>query len=162
MDHVPLLSRRGGTEWSMVRGPWSINIYMPYLKPLVTLDFWFNTNPPPFIAPVFIGLGILLATILAAGIVMKWFAYKKRGNPPLHRVFSRLGRAEITIALIGLFLYFVSYEQTPVASARFWWIILSVAAIVWKVYIVANIMKRYPAEKKALAEKQAREKYLPK
>jgi hypothetical protein len=135
---------------------------MSYLKPLITLSFWFNTNPPPFIAPIMIGLGILLIIILGAGIVEKWFAYNKRSNPPLHRILSRLGRAEIAIALIGLFLYFVSYEQTPVASARFWWLILFVAAVVWKVYIVRDITKRYPVEKKAFAERLAREKYLPK
>ncbi len=135
---------------------------MSYLKPLITLSFWFNTNPPPFIAPIMIGLGVLLAVILLAGIVCKWFAWKKRVNPPLHRVLSRIGRAELTIALIGLFLYFVSYEQTPVASARFWWLILAVAAVVWKVYIIRDIMKRYPVEKNALAERLAREKYLPK
>jgi hypothetical protein len=135
---------------------------MQYLKPLITLSFWFNTNPPPFIMPVFIGLGALIAVILAFGIVIKWLAWKKRSNPPLHRVLSRLGRAEITVALIGFFLYFVSYEQITVVSARFWWLILFIVAAVWKVYIFLDFRKRYPIEKQALVERQAREKYLPK
>jgi hypothetical protein len=135
---------------------------MSYLKPLITLNFWFNTNPPPFVAPVFIGLGIFLAVVFVAGIVVKWFAYAKRGNPPLHRVLSRLGRALISVSLVGAFFYFVSYEQTPVVSARFWWLILLAAAIVWKVFIILDIIKRYPIEKKARVERLAREKYLPK
>ncbi len=135
---------------------------MSYLKPLVTLNYWFNANPPSFIGPVFLILGILLIVIFVAGIVVKWFAWKKRGNPPLHRVLSRLGRAEIAVALIGGFLYFVSYEQTPVVSMRFWWLVLLVAAIIWKVFIILDILKRYPVEKKARLERLEREKYLPK
>jgi hypothetical protein len=135
---------------------------MSYLKPLATLNYWFNTNPPPFIGSVFLVLGILLIVIFVAGIIVKWFAWKKRGNPPLHRVLSRLGRALISTALIGGFFYFVSYEQTPVVSARFWWIVLLVAAIVWKVFIILDILKRYPVEKKARFERLEREKYLPK
>jgi len=135
---------------------------MSYLKPLVTLNYWFNVNPPSFIGPVFLILGILLIVIFVAGIVVKWFTWKKRGNPPLHRVLSRLGRAEIAVALIGGFLYFVSYEQTPVVSMRFWWLVLLVAAIVWKVFIILDILKRYPVEKKARLERLEREKYLPK
>ena len=135
---------------------------MQYLKPLLTLNYWFNTNPPPFVAPVFLGLGIVLAVIFVAGIVIKWFGFKLRGNPPLHRVLSRLGRACISIALLGGFLYFVSYEQTPVVSMRFWWLVLLVVAIIWKIFILLDILKRYPVEKKARLERLEREKYLPK
>ena len=135
---------------------------MQYLKPLITLNYWFNTNPPSFIGPVFLVLGILLIVVFVVGVVVKWYAWKKRGNPPLHRVLSRLGRAEIAVALIGGFLYFVSYEQTPVVSMRFWWLVLLVAAIIWKVIFLLKILKRYPVEKKARLERLEREKYLPK
>ena len=126
------------------------------------MNFWLNTNPPPFVAPVFIGLGVFLAIVFLAGIVIKWFGFKLRGNPPLHRVLSRVGRAYISIALLGAFLYFVSYEQTPVVSMRFWWLVLLAIAIVWKIFILLDIFKRYPAEKKARLERLEREKYLPK
>jgi len=107
-------------------------------------------------------LGALVAVIFVGGIVIKWFGYKKRNNPPLHRVLSRLGKAEIYVGLIGALLYFFSYEQISLVSARFWWILLAAMAIVWKTYIVIDIMKRYPIEKKALADRLAKEKYLPK
>jgi hypothetical protein len=134
---------------------------MQYLKPLITLNFWFNTNPPAFVPPVFLGLGILLVVIFIAGIVIKWYGYKLRSNPPLHRVLSRIGRADIAIALIGGFLYFVSYEQIKLVSMRFWWLLLFVAATVWAVFIVLDILKRYPVEKKVRAERLEKEKYLP-
>lgn len=135
---------------------------MQYLKPLITLNFWFNTNPPSFVPPVFLGLGILLIVIFIVGIVIKWYGYKLRSNPPLHRVLSRIGRADIAIAVIGGFLYFVSYEQIQFVSMRFWWLLLFVAAIVWAVFIVLDILKRYPVEKKVRAERMEKEKYLPK
>ena len=134
---------------------------MSYLKPLLSLSYWFNLNPAPFIKPVLIGLGIALAVLLVGGFIVKWIGYKARKNPPLHRVLSRIGRALISIALAGGLFYFFSYEQTRFVSARFWWLVILLGAIVWKVFIIIDIWKRYPREKAALAAKIEREKYLP-
>jgi hypothetical protein len=135
---------------------------MQYFKPLITLDFWFNVSPPPFVKPVFIGLGILLAVFLVEGVLVKWAAFKKRGNPPLYRILARLGRADLYIAFLGGFLYFVAYEQIRFISMRFWWLLLAAGAIYWKTLILRDRLKRYPLEKRAFAERVAKEKYLPK
>lgn len=134
---------------------------MSYLKPLITLDFWFNPNPPSLSTVGFAVLGILILAIFACGVAMKIVGRLRRANPPLHRVLARAGRAEITIAVIGAVLFFLDYEMIMFVSARFWWLLLAVGAIVWKVFIIKDALKRYPAEKKALAERMAREKYLP-
>ena len=135
---------------------------MPYLKPLITLGFWFGLNPAPFIAPVFVGLGVFLLALLVAGIIVKALGVKARKNPPLHRVYSRVGRISLTVSIIGLILFFFSYEQISLVSARFWWGLLAVGTIVWVVLAARDMRKKYPAEKKLLADRLAREKYLPK
>ncbi len=135
---------------------------MSYVKPLLSLDYWFNLNPAPFIKPVFIGLGIALVVLLVGGLIVKWIGYKTRKNPPTHRILSRIGRALISIALAGGLIYFFSYEQTRLVSARFWWLVILLGAIVWKVFILIDIWKRYPREKAAFADRLNREKYLPK
>jgi hypothetical protein len=134
---------------------------MQYLQPLITLDFWFASNPPLFVRPVFIGLGILLIVLFAAGAAVKYLSYRSRKNPPLHRVLSRVGRAVLTVSFTGLVLYFLSYEQIPYVSARYWWILLFALAAVWTVLIAMDFLKNFPLEKRALLEKQAKEKYLP-
>jgi hypothetical protein len=135
---------------------------MSYLQPLITLSFWFNGNPPPLLYPIFIGLGVLIILLFLEGGVTKWLSWKQRKNPPLHRVLSRWGRAALTIAAIGAVLFFFTFEQIPFVSARFWWGLLLIGGIVWKVFIIKDIRKRYPAEKSAMVERLAKEKYLPK
>lgn len=135
---------------------------MPNLQPLITLNYWFSLSPQPFIRSVFIGLGILLIILWVEGAVTKWFAWKERKNPPLHRILSRWGRCALTLAAIGTLFFFFDYEQTPMVSARFWWLLLLVVAIVWKVYIIIDFRKRYPKEKAERDARLAKEKYMPK
>lgn len=134
---------------------------MQYLKPLITLSFWFNGNPPPFVRPVWIGLGILIVIIFVGGGVVKYFSYRSRQNPPLHRILSRIGRAVLWVGGIALLLYFFSYEQIPYISVRYWWALLAVGGAIWAVFITKDSIKRYPIEKRVLTERQAKGKYLP-
>lgn len=100
--------------------------------------------------------------MFTGGIVVKWLGHRARKNPPLHRVLSRIGRALLSLSVVGGFLFFFSYEQIYLASARFWWAVVMLWAIVWFVFIIRGIIKNYPREKTALIEKNKREKYLPK
>ncbi len=135
---------------------------MQYLKPLITWSFWTNAYPPSLSRIFFIILGVLALAFAVAGTVAKVLALRNRRNPPLYRVYSRVGRFALSIGAVGLLLCFFSYEQIPYVSARYWWLLLAVGGIVWAVFIVKDFLKRYPLEKRALLEKLAKEKYLPK
>jgi drug/metabolite transporter (DMT)-like permease len=133
---------------------------MSYLKPLITLNYWFNLNPAPFVPLVWNILGILIILFLIASAVLKYLSYRYRKYPPAHRVFSRLGRAGLWVSVIAIFFYFFNFESLPTLSARFWWALIFIGAVVWKAMILLDTKKRYPLEKKVFLEKKEREKYL--
>jgi len=135
---------------------------MSYLQPLITFGYWFNPTGAPFAGWAAIIVAVLIALIFAEGLAAKYVGYRSRRNPPLYRVLSRWGRAALWIAAIGAVLFGFTYEQIPYVSARFWWLLLIAGALWWKIAILVDIRTRYRVEKAALAEKQAREKYLPK
>jgi len=135
---------------------------MPNLQPLVTFGYWFSKTGAPFVGWAAIIVAALIVLIFAEGIVLKYIGYRSRRNPPLYRILSRWGRAALWIAVIGAVLFGFTYEQIPYVSARFWWPLLIAGALWWKIAILIDLRTRYRREKAALAEKQAREKYLPK
>jgi hypothetical protein len=135
---------------------------MSYFKPLLTFGYWFGKTGAPFVGRAMIVVAALIVLALVAGLVFKYIGYRSRRNPPLYRVLSRAGRAALWIAVIGAVLFGFTYEQIPYVSARFWWLLLIAGAIWWKIAILIDWRTRYRREKAALAERRAKEKYLPK
>jgi hypothetical protein len=135
---------------------------MNLLRPLISFTYWFNLTPAPIVPAVFSILGIFLLVLLIAGIVVRVWAGSKRKNPPLFRIVSRIGRAAISLAVLGGVLYALSYERVYALSARVGWVLLLAGGIVWVVFIVRDLRTRYPREAVAFVERQKFEKYLPK
>jgi len=134
---------------------------MQQLAPLISLGYWLNLYPPPLVPAVFTVLGIVLSVLFLAGVAAKVWGYRSRKNPPLHRILSRVGRAAITVALVGGAFYFFTYEQLYLLSARFWWILIVIGAVVWKAFIFRDFLSRYPADVRAREARIAKDKYLP-
>jgi hypothetical protein len=133
---------------------------MQHLKPLLTLNYWFNLNPAPFVPLVWDILGGLIILILVASAAVKYWSFISRKNPPLHRILSRLGRAGLWISVIAIVFYFFNFEGLPTLSARFWWVAIAAVAIYWKIVIYLDFRKHYAADRKAFLEKKEKEKYL--
>ncbi len=133
-----------------------------YIRPLLEREYWLDLTPPPLVPVVFRILGISLAVLFLCGVVVRVIAGRKRKNPPLYRILVRIGRAVITLAGLGAAFFFFTYEDVYALSARFWWPLILLGGIVWAVFIVRDVMKRFPLETSGFAERQRREKYLPK
>jgi hypothetical protein len=133
---------------------------MQYLKPLITLNYWFNLNPAPMIPLVWNILGGLIIFLFVASAVVKYLSLRTRKNPPLHRILSRFGRAGLWVSVVALAFYFFNFEGLPTLSARFWWVLLGVAAVAWKIIIFIDFKKHYAVDRKAFLEKKEKEKYL--
>ena len=132
------------------------------IRPLLSIHYWIDLRPADITPIFFTILGVKLAVFFAAGIVLRVLAGRKRKNPPLFRVLTRIARMLFTISFVGVVFYFFDYEGVYALSARFWWLLIAAGVIVWTVFIILDIVKRYPAEKRVLAERLRREKYLPK
>lgn len=133
---------------------------MQYLKPLISFNYWFDLNPAPFVPLVWNILGGLIILLFIASAVVKYLSLRARQNPPLHRILARLGRAGLWVSFVALLFYFFNFEGLKTLSARFWWVLLAAASIVWGINIFIDFKKHYAADRKAFLEKKEKEKYL--
>ncbi len=125
---------------------------------LLTLSFWFNLRPPAMLAIFnysFIGLLVLL---LILSIVA--FYYKKRKK--IYKSFwLKFYDFSASNLIIGLFLWFFSWQEVPFLSARFWLIIWALLMIVWLVFIYKHL-KKIPVKLQKIEEQEKFNKYIPK
>lgn len=132
------------------------------IRPLLTLQFWFDRNPPPLLPFFEKAFFIVYILVLIAAIVFGVFERKAK-DPTQRTLFEKLRRKETTFGIMGLILAFFSYERTPFLSMHFFtgllWILVPGvwgAMILWWRFRVAPKLQKQSVERKEF------EKYLPK
>ncbi|MDO8581780.1 MAG: hypothetical protein Q7S16_02800 [bacterium] len=132
------------------------------IRPLLTAQFWFNTNPPPLLPFFEKAFFIVYIVMLVVALVLGVLGGKTK-DPIRRTLFEKLRRKEMTFGVMGLFLAFFSYERTPVLSMHFftgllWVLILGVwgGMIAWWRFRVAPKLQKQGTDRKEF------EKYLPK
>ncbi len=132
------------------------------IRPLLTAQFWFNTNPPPLLPFFEKAFFIVYIAALIASIILGIFERKAK-NATQHILLEKLRRKETTFGITGLLLAFFSYERTPFLSMHFftgllWVLVLGVwgGMILWWRFRIAPKLQKQGVERKEF------EKYLPK
>jgi len=123
-----------------------------------TFIFWFNLSPgnfSPLVQKTIIG-AVLLFFVLFIG-----FRVLKKKKPGLYSaIFLRLSDYFLTNAIILGILFFFNFEIIPLFSARFWYPLWLVIALIW-LFFVLKPLKNIPARREALLREQAMKKYMP-
>lgn len=132
------------------------------LRPLVHPSFWLNTAPTPLTTGSERLLFIFFAIFLVFGAIIRMVASHRHEDKQVTEVFSRLGRLGVTMGILGLLLFFFSFEEIPLFGARFWYLIWGAGLIIWIAWIARYVVKVIPAERAAVLARQEKEKYLPK
>lgn len=130
------------------------------IRPLLTFNFWFNTNPPPllsFFENAFFAVYIL-ALICAVAL---GFLERKSEKGSSLQLLQKCRRLVTTFGVVGLLLSFFAYERTPVLSMRFFTALLWALALVRAVVIFYWRVRTAPSIEKSIAERKEFEKYLP-
>ena len=129
---------------------------------LLTLHYWFQIQPPAFAAkPSYILLGFFIALIIAA-IAVKVYRVKKHDMEKLwRRAYDKIFSSLLTMGIVGLFMFLFSYEQIPILSMRFLYLIWSAGFILWAYLIYLYITKEIPAKKAMQQQRDEQNKWLP-
>lgn len=132
------------------------------LKPLFTLQFWFDRRPPmlePFFQQAFFYFfGALVALSLIITVVVR---KKKKEDPWVAQGFQKISSWCLTMGIAGMAIYFFTHEQVPLLSMRIWFLVWLIGAVVWAVFIIRFFLKKVPQEKAKIKEKEEMKKYLP-
>ncbi len=125
---------------------------------LISPSFWFNLRPPAMLTIfnyIFIGSLVLLLIISILA-----FYFKKR-KKTYKSFWLKLYDFSASNLIIGLFLWFFSWQEVPFLSARFWLIIWAFLIIFWLIFIYKHL-KRIPINLKKIQEQEKFNKYIPK
>ena len=132
------------------------------LRPLIQPAFWLNTNPLALSLASQRLLFIAFAAFLILGAIVRMVAVRRKEDKHVTEVFNRAGRLGVTMGLIGLIIFFFSFEQIPFFGARFWYLFWGLGFLSWTAAIVRYVIRVVPRERSAEVARQEREKYLPK
>ena len=125
---------------------------------ILTVNFWFNMQPPAML-PLFNYLFIaLLFIFLALAIFAIIFKTKKKAYKTFWKMFYEFAATNL---LIGSIFYFFNYQRAVFLSARFWFIIWFILILVWLFFIIIHY-KKIPKKIEKLKVENEYKKYLPK
>jgi len=133
---------------------------MIQLKPLLQFDFWFNLEPmaltPTFERFFFIFFGVMVIF----GAVARIMARHKKDDRLLLQVYRQIGRMFLTMGVLGLLIFFFTFEEIQFFGARFWFLIWGIGLIVWIVMIILAA-KKIPQKREEYAKAKEGDQYLP-
>lgn len=132
------------------------------LRPLIQPSYWFNNTPPAFGPGAVKTLFIFFAAFLVLGAVIRMVAGRRKEDRHVTETFNRLGRMGVSMGLLGLLIFFFSFEQVPFLGARFWYLFWGIGLIIWISTIVHYVVKIVPMERAHEIAQREKEKYLPK
>lgn len=131
-------------------------------RPLIQPSFWIKTNPTPLTTGGERVIFIVFAIFLVMGAIVRMVAGHRTDDRYVTETFNRLGRLGVTMGIIGLLLFFFTFEQIPFFSGHFWYLLWFIGLVIWLIRIGQYALKIVPAERAAEVARQEKAKYLPK
>lgn len=130
-------------------------------RPLIHPSFWFDIHPLALTVGSQRVLFFVFGFLLVLGAITRMVASRHQEDRHVTEVFNRLGQMGVTMGMIGLLLFFMSFEEIVFLGARFWYLFWTIGLVVWIGNIVRYVKKTIPAEREAELAEQERRKYLP-
>ena len=131
------------------------------MTPLLTLAYWFQLQPPVFVPWAGRFMVIAFTAMAAVGILAKVVGVKKSQDKFMRRAIERAGSLLLIMGLLGLLMYFFSYERVPLFSMRAFYLLwlIGLAAWAWQLYRYLKV--EIPAKRAMQAEREKINKWLP-
>ena len=129
---------------------------------LLSLNFWFDLTPDPFLPQSLKILQLAFGALILLGVAVKFIGAAKKTDYILSRGSKRLFKMFLTMGILGFFLLFMEYERVAFLSGRFWYALWFLGFAVWLVFIIIYILKKLPAQKQEMDESERLKKWLPK
>jgi hypothetical protein len=131
------------------------------MSPLLTSSFWFGAQTYPF-TPLwtYITLTVIACTLFGA-IAVRERRFRLKGKLE-RKIAARAFSCFLSAGVIGLLLYFITWQRIPFLGMRVVWVVWFFAHALWGYMIWSAVRRDIPAMRAAMAEREAYEKWLPK
>lgn len=123
--------------------------------------YWLTLQPPE--VGGLLGnmvLGVFVAS-LVFGIIGRIVIDRKGADRYKREIGGRISTLLVTMGVLGVILFFFSFERIQLFGARFWYPMWIIAALVWTFVIVRYVQRDVPSKRAREEALKARGKYLP-
>jgi ABC-type Co2+ transport system permease subunit len=129
--------------------------------PFYKLSYWLTTKPPVVGGTIgYVLFGVFLLFVLA-GVFVRVRRMKELKDKYEKRLLSQISIMLIVLGLLGLLLYFFSFEGITLLGARFWYPVWLLAVAGWVAWIVYYARVTIPEFRKRAGARKQIDKYLP-
>ena len=132
-----------------------------YIKPLLTLSFWFKTVGEPFLPVFYYALLAFFTLLFLAGILSGIVFKAKKEFFILRFAVKYLKGWFLWAGATGYLWIFFTYERAVFLSSRFWILVWLLSFGLWLVFIIKKI-RQLPGKEKESQQKAQFDKYIPK
>lgn len=124
-------------------------------------SYWLTLQPPEIgglLGNVVFGVFI---AFLVLGIIGRIVVDRKGADRYKKEIGNRISSLLITMGILGVILYFFSFEEIQLFGARFWYPLWIIATLVWMFFLVRFVKRDVPAKRAREESLRAKWKYLP-
>jgi tellurite resistance protein TehA-like permease len=129
---------------------------------LLTLNLWFGLYPPPMQKGILYFFLVIFSLLLLVGIISRVYSLKAKIEKLYRRAFSKVGDALITMGIFGLLLCVFAYEQIPLLSMRFFYVVWLIGLLFWAYFLYKYIFIEIPKLIQLKKIREQEDKWLPK
>lgn len=124
-------------------------------------SYWFSMTPPEvggLLGNIVFGVFVV---VLILGIIGRIVVDRRGDDRYRKEIGSRISSLFITMGLLGVVLFFFSFEEIQLFGARFWYLIWVIAVLVWTFFIVRFVKRDIPEKRTREIALREQAKYLP-
>lgn len=134
---------------------------LSYLKAILYPSYWLTHQHPVPMTWLNI-LSVLFGILAAIGLIAGILSWRKAFLAPVRTLLRTISGFGLTMGLVGGLMLFFSVQQVAFLSARLWYLVWGVAALLWLYQVLSYAFFVLPKRFAEQKERAQREKYLPK
>ncbi len=123
--------------------------------------YWLTMQPPEvggLLGSIVFGLFVI---VLILGIIGRIVVDRRGGDRYKREIGSRICALLVTMGVLGVVLFFFSFERIQLFGARFWYPTWIIATAVWTFFLVRYVKRDVPAKRAREESLREQGKYLP-
>jgi hypothetical protein len=129
----------------------------PFLQP----TYWLTLQPPD-VAGLVGNIALwMFVGFLVLGVISRMVIDRRAYDRYKRDVGSRMSTLLTTMGILGMLLYFFSFEGIQLFGARIWYPVWIIATVLWFLLLVRYVKCEIPAQRDREMALRERSKYLP-
>ncbi|MBI2473178.1 hypothetical protein HYV70_01330 [Candidatus Uhrbacteria bacterium] len=123
--------------------------------------YWFTMDPPQVGGLLGNAVFVLFVLCVVLGVIGHIVTDRHKKDRYVRQIGKRVSTLLVTMGMLGVALYFFSFEEIQLFGARFWYPVWIIAVMVWTLLIIRFVRIEIPRSQQQTQTRQAIAKYLP-